>query len=913
MDNGMDETAFAAEFEKLTGFAPLPWQWRLFREYFDQGQVPSAVDMPTGLGKTAVCALWLIAIRAGRKLPRRLVYVVDRRAVVDQATDFVAQLRENEGRVEGDRLPISTLRGQHADNREWLADPAEPAIIVGTVDMLGSRLLFEGYGVSRKMRPFQAGLLGSDTLVVLDEAHLVPPFERLLERIEADASELHAADESDRLIIPKLRLMSLSATGRKRQGEIFRLSQDDFAGDAVGAKLTRKRLEAPKALLSSTGKREELPGLLALKAWELTADGTEPVRCLIYCNARSDAEKTAKELEALRKQRDKESKGTAPIRIDLFTGGRRVHEREQARIDLQELGFLAGEMEQPSTVRFLVATSAGEVGVDLDADHMVCDLVPWDRMVQRLGRVNRRGQGNARIEVVDCGPLVPKGTGASETKRIEDRHEAVRFVLKALPAIEEGVDASPGAIRDLVAREDEVLRDMLKRAASPVPLRPALSRPLLDAWSMTSFRDHSGRPEVRPWLRGWVDEEPETTIVWRECLPILQGEPINAREVERFFEAAPPHTTEQLPTETYRALDWLVARAKKCFVKADREFKAAVKEDRERDPDIAMGGDIVAIVLTPAGDFAEAFKLQGLAQVDAIRRKRLHRSLTGATLVVTARLAGLSAGGMLDPKEESRPDRLADGRSASDALASSQDGRPVIPWVVSRWDDGDEPDPEIGWRRRHRFVLNRGSEGEATAALLVDKWKDDAATEDDRSLAKEQGLAEHQTEAETKARLIAQRLALPERYRGLLCLAARLHDEGKQAERWQRAFNAPSGNGPYAKTKGPVNVHLLDGYRHEFGSLFHVEKDPKFQALGTEDQDLVLHLIAAHHGNARPVISVRGCEEAPPSVLKARAREVALRFARLQRRWGPWGLAWWEALLRSADQQASRANEERKD
>jgi CRISPR-associated endonuclease/helicase Cas3 len=34
-----------------------------------------------------------------------------------------------------------------------------------------------------------------------------------------------------------------------------------------------------------------------------------------------------------------------------------------------------------------------------------------------------------------------------------------------------------------------------------------------------------------------------------------------------------------------------------------------------------------------------------------------------------------------------------------------------------------------------------------------------------------------------------------------------------------------------------------------------------------------------------------------------------LRFARLQRRWGPWGLAWWEALLRAADAEASRRHE----
>lgn len=38
--------------------------------------------------------------------------------------------------------------------RKWLEDPASPAIIVGTVDMIVSRLLFEGYGISRKMRPY---------------------------------------------------------------------------------------------------------------------------------------------------------------------------------------------------------------------------------------------------------------------------------------------------------------------------------------------------------------------------------------------------------------------------------------------------------------------------------------------------------------------------------------------------------------------------------------------------------------------------------------------------------------------------------------------------------------------------------------------------------------------------------------
>lgn len=102
---------------------------------------------------------------------------------------------------------------------------------------------------------------------------------------------------------------------------------------------------------------------------------------------------------------------------------------------------------------------------------------------------------------------------------------------------------------------------------------------------------------------------------------------------------------------------------------------------------------------------------------------------------------------------------------------------------------------------------------------------------------------------------------------------------------------------------------LLDGYRHEFGSLPFAEADPSVQALAPDWRELCLHLVAAHHGAARPLIRTDGAAE-PPSRAAARAREVALRYAQLTERWGPWGLAWWEALLRAADQQASRRNDE---
>ena len=144
--------AFAAlTVEDGKGFTPFKWQMRLLHRFVN-GDLPSAVDVPTGLGKTAVMALWLIARAARADIPKKLVYVVDRRAVVDQASRFAARLRENmpaalakDLHLEDAPLPISTLRGGFADNRKWLEDPSKPAIVVGTIDMVGSRLLFEGY------------------------------------------------------------------------------------------------------------------------------------------------------------------------------------------------------------------------------------------------------------------------------------------------------------------------------------------------------------------------------------------------------------------------------------------------------------------------------------------------------------------------------------------------------------------------------------------------------------------------------------------------------------------------------------------------------------------------------------------------------------------------------------------------
>lgn len=150
----------------------------------------------------------------------------------------------------------------------------------------------------------------------------------------------------------------------------------------------------------------------------------------------------------------------------------------------------------------------------------------------------------------------------------------------------------------------------------------------------------------------------------------------------------------------------------------------------------------------------------------------------------------------------------------------------------------------------------------------------------------------------------------------MLRIAGQLHDLGKARTLWQRAMRAPRDGKMYAKTKGNGVPRLLeiDGetYRHEFGSLLDAISVEGLQSLATPLRELTLHLIASHHGHARPVIA--GVDpDHPPSACSPLAQEVALRFARLSRDWGAWELAWWEALFRAADWKASATQPEEKD
>lgn len=893
-----------------SGVAPFPWQVRLLR-LFIAGEIPSAIDLPTGLGKTSVIAIWLLSRAAGAKIPLRLVYVVDRRAVVDQASTVADHLADLVKRtpdlaaalsVDTDRgLAVSTLRGQHIDNRRWLDDPSAPAIVVGTVDMIGSRLLFEGYGASRKTRSLHAALLGIDSLLVLDEAHLSPSFGDLLRAV---AHEQFDGNRTD-VVPPRVKLLPLSATQRSSTDAVFSLDDDDKRHDEVKRRLSaQKWTKLHEAVEEGDAYASAVAGLVS----ERVRNGA--FRVVVYLDSREQVQKAR---EAFDKQAKAETLG---IDTELLVGARRVFERGQVADWLVEHGFHGDHPE--TTAGVLFATSAGEVGVDLDAEHLICDLVPFERMVQRLGRVNRRGKS---VSLVDVVPV--KAKEKHKAKKEDDENEVdsksadlakVRTLLTSPAAREDGRRSlSPQALRELqTSAQAEVAA-----ASTPTPLHPALTRPLVETWAMTSLREHTARPKVEPWLRGWVDVEPQTTVVWRMHLPVdVDHKTLSHALVRAYFDAAPAELLETLETETFNVTKWIgelkkkidavpekLAKTKSEVVDAKTDAARAKKEgERQALEALPKAEDVVGFLVDSGGDVVieggiAGHTLEMLSAVDV-------RDLVGKTLFVDVRLGGLEHG-LLNAKEDGSEVSDVDGRTTRCTLQST----------TARDHSND-------WRRVFTAPADISDDGDIHQYLVIDQRVETGRpNEEGLSVSKEQALTEHQQWAQEEAKRIGTAVGLSGEDIAMLALAAMHHDDGKASARWQAAFHVPADQQPLAKVGKWIDQSILAGYRHEAGSLLGLmgkwdvfpaaKASTALSSLSAEQQELVKHLISSHHGWSRPTLPVVGIEAIPPSKLVDLQREVAERFAALQATWGPWGLAWWEALLRAADGIASRRNEKK--
>jgi CRISPR-associated endonuclease/helicase Cas3 len=871
-------TDFSDAFRAITGSPPFPWQATLFAEILDGPPFRDACDLPTGLGKTSVITIWLLALAHHAQtgtlagFPRRLVYIVNRQTVVDQATREAEKLRRaleqcalgevrkalrslaaRQTDWDGRDLPplaISTLRGEYADNAEWRDDPARAAVIVGTVDMIGSRLLFAGYGPGFKSRPLHAGFIGQDVLLVHDEAHLEPAFQELLEQIVREQER--CGD------FRRLHVMALSATARNGRAAEAPLLSDADRDNPVAS----RRLNARKTISF-----HPVEGLgVATKAAECALAYKSSNQAILVFVQRIE------DVKAVGDRLDKEH-----CKVQRLTGTMRGRERDKLATDDPIFArFMCDSRAEPQGAVYLICTSAGEVGIDMSADHLICDLTPFDSMAQRLGRVNRFGAGEALIDVVFAKP----GSDGEKTKKSPasvDYENARTRTLELLQSLKDR-NASPAALMQLPAAERLA-------AFTPEPTILPATDILFDAWALTTVRDLPGRPSVADWLHGLAEwESPETHVAWREEVALIIGELAKNYPLEELLEDYPLKPHELLRDRYDRIFDQLKPIA-----------------ERNHELPVWIVGDRGAVNVSTLENLIAVGK-------EALRFK---------TVILPPAAGGLGfmddrSSGLLDGKCE-----YLEGRRDYYDVADEWRDADGNPRRCRLWDDATPSDKSM---RLVRVIDTRPDDEERDAEEGADvasqprfwRWYVRPRSADDegsRTAREPQELRHHLRLAGDFADLIVAKLGLPEPEATAVRMAARWHDLGKNRQIWQRAV----GNREYpqtvlAKSGGKMPPLDLNRYRHELGSLIDVQENTEFNELDETARDLVLHLIAAHHGRARPHFPAEEIfdPEQSASVVERIARETPQRFARLQRKYGRWGLAYLESLLRAADIMASQ-------
>jgi len=855
------------------GYVPYQWQIDLFYEWCDGKFRPIAI--PTGLGKTSVMLVWLLALArqatdgpSSVNLPRRLVYVVDRRTVVDQSTEIAEGmarwLDENPDHLVAlalrslsssthlhlrQALSISTLRGERADNGNWKRDPARPAIIIGTVYKIGSRILFWGDGDGRSMRSLHAGLLGQDTLLIHDEAHLSPAFGRLMRQVQRIQHNHHG--------LKPFHCVELTATPSSEDAKALRLPDADRSNPTV-----LQRLRADKTLVFHVlGDKAKLADKRAAIIEKALSYANASKTVLIYVTSPDEASYIARELQ----------KQAKACETRLLTGTLRGHERDALTKSTLFQQFLRKTPVDRSA--YLVSTSAGEVGVDMDADAAIFDLWMLDSFIQRAGRVNRSG-GKERKAIISLIYTANDFTKFKEGKppEIENiRLHKTLELLQRLPAKDGGLDASPQALSQLVYNLNY---SEYSEASTPLPRMRQLESYLLDTWSMTEPKPRIG-PEVSPWLLGITDHDPpQTTLVWRD-FPSISGN-INWKVFDEWLSAYPVRAAERATLRTDRAQKYLNDLAK---------HLDAVDVAREI-PVISTRNEVIPLTFD-----------------------KLRRNLAEATVILPTRWGGLSAAGIPDHSSTALVTDVADKTGVRERWTLSYVDSS---WVAAHADQSvelkvgafeqavKEVEQKRGLRTAWMDIRRDGLSDEADilSAKLYLVARRPAFPDDGDSgaqAAKTQFLRTHLDLVGKSALAIGTALGLDQPLIDQLAIAGAVHDCGKNRLWWQQA----AGNFTdevLAKCYGRrAQWRRLRGYRHEFGSLLELLDEDM-------DKELVLHLVASHHGRSRPGFNERAFDNNHTLAANEEASfESQLRFNRLQRHYGWWGLAYLEALVKCAD------------
>ncbi len=957
---------------------PFPWQ-RMLAERAAAGEWPEVIELPTASGKTACldAAVYALACQAERPLeqrtaPRRIWFIVDRRIVVDEAFERAARLAEKlENASAGDLqvvterlrslsgsrhpLAVARLRGGVFSDDGWARRPSQPAIICSTVDQFGSRLLFRSYAHRDQTAPIYAGLAANDSLVLLDEAHCAVPFMQTLRAVSRFRGERWAETP----LRTPFRFTILSATPPQDTPEALRFPLPRERDRALDHPLLQQRLTAAKPAQLAIAEPPKRPRKsdrpfvgapvvddplvldAALRAMDFVTLQNRR-RVAIMVNRVATAQSIARQLQ-------QDFVGNADI--VLLTGRMRPLDRD----DL--LGAWAPHLRAnhplpaPRPI-ILVTTQCLEVGADFSFDALVTECASLDALRQRFGRLDRLGALRSSPAAILIRERDAKGKEAdpvygkalAETWRWLNRQTSLDFGVNALRL--------PDSAEEL------------QLLLAPAEDAPVLLPVHLDYLSQTAPRPDPA-PDVSLFLHGKAGAEPEVYVIWRGDLTPPEGRLAAVRGAWLdTVSLLPPVSAEALSVRLSQLLRWLTD-ADAADESADLEGAGeAVDETRAptrpvsrfpfflwrgrdgRDSEISADprdirpGDIV-VLPTHAGmeRLGQCGQLRGLGddgldlaeQGIRLTRGQAVLRLNPALWRQWAEMPQVQA--MLALATSDEPDR----ESLHEALLRVSQ-LPLPQWLATLIADlGDnyriEPHPGGG-------LILFGRRRLPTPGL---QEEDPVADSDDLTSAGEGPvlLSEHTSHVLHTVRDFAAR-CLPSEVQSAFASGALCHDLGKLDPRFQLLLR----NGDVAATEAwpplaksaqiPLTASrrrqirrdsgLPDQFRHEFVSVQLAERFGLCDGENEQTRELALHLVASHHGYARPLAAVAE-DPTPPDVdLSALGLDAALfsqeralsrpparldsgvaeRYWRLTRRYGWWGLAFMEAVFRLGDWEASR-------
>lgn len=879
-----------AEFEEFFtavngGCPPYRWQRTLAEQLVTTGRWPSAIAAPTGAGKSSVVDIhvYALAATAGSEVcpPRRLCVAVNRRALVDSQVDRARRLAESLAGAEkgivatiAERLRalsnqslalrVLTMRGELPSDRSWVDDPLTVSVIGATPDMWGSRLLFRGYGTAQFARPREAGLLAIDAVLVLDEAHL----NRQLLQTARDAGEMIAAQADALGRISPLQIVATTATPDGRDEDVLHV---DLASVPVEDVALRRALIAPKKLhLFATsdapvkgGATERYAEVIADEALALERDlgqsavPSQTVLCVV--NHVDTATRVAKRLAAR----------VGDEAVECWVGRLRPIDLTELKIRRPGLFDLRGEGQ----VRFLVATQVVEVGIDMDCAGLVTELAPGAALTQRFGRVNRRGlRSSAPVTVVVPDREIQYG-------RPPYGEAELGAARRWLDELGEGANLSPAALADEPAPVASLGRTTLSDLTPGViDLLAQTSNPLF------------AEPDLEFWLRDSLEQETEGVgFVVREGLPeddnvtmaLLEATEIDEQEIFPSSIAIAKRLTARVlaAEERGRVFRWQAGRLTQ--MTGAEELKP---------------GDTVVV------DDLHPLTRRRVVVADPDPGEPKQAITWGAPGVEVVLPTSAGHGG---PLQQWLSDLVGlSAREAQGAFDTSRgDAKPKVEVVLP-------PEGIVGDDGRLPWLVLKPVE-------LV------AADDETRQLRSPGGrcavpLDVHQRAVAVRAQDLAQRLGLDPNVVEAITTAGLHHDDGKIDAEFQAMLHGRGDDPdvPLAKSGelSAQTVHRRRGgrpWRHEqLSAAYIVARHPEH-----EERYLMTRLAGTSHGRGRPFFPsgadslLRG-ECAADVVAAARDLfETGAGWADVltvtDRRYGVWGTAFLEAVLRAADCQVS--------